>query len=482
MKASGHSKNGGHPESRPSKNAQPRNAMKKYLIRGAHNAEGTTGLVQEGGAGRAHSLYSEAMKNVFFVLLLLSANLFARHRPDLTEGNPSPAHGTEKTSENFSNQVADKDLDGIDDGLETWLLARYRPYFKFSSGESIYPIDAAVFVSQCELKFCGNPPNGDCDKNAGTVLSTLTQANALLGSETKLNVTKSPAKSAYHLSPRVGHDALGRYYPLPCPTKQQEKTAGNIGLYGHVVPIKLPNPYYYDLQHVPSGSDGPNTYYKVEYWMFCSYNDANGAGIANHEADWMTVQLIVDHAGNDWRIGTVLFYAHGHEMQFQMNQVLQGPNGSDSPTGDQGEKFLRYKGPNFGKSVDIWPISHTYSATLQNNQVRFYPDPETGEPTHPVVYPEKGSHEFWPTDEWYIHSPTDANGRGLSYLSTTIPNLGEVEHPLQEYPLANFILQYNGYWGCWSRKNSPPPGPTVHTEWTYPATSAIRWQLTGLEN
>lgn len=419
------------------------------------------------------------MKNILLFLLILSANLFVENNTFWTEVNPYQSYSVKKISENSNNQVPDKDLDGIEDKLETWLLARYRPYFKFSSGESIYPIDAAVFVNQCELKFCGNPPNGDCDKNSGTFLSSLTQPNALLVSNASLNITKSPAKTGYHLSPHVGHDALDRYYPLPCPTKEQEKMAGNIGLYGHVVPIKLPNPYYYDINHVPSGSDVGNTYYKVEYWMLCSYNDANGAGIANHEGDWMTVQLIVDHAGNDWKIGTVLYYAHGHEIQFQMNQVT---NGTDNPTGDQGEKFLRYKGLNFGKSVDIWPISHNYSASLQNNQVRFYPDLITGEPTHPVVYPEKGSHEFWPTDEWYIHSPTDANGRGLSYLSTTIPNLGEVEHPLREYPLTDFILQYNGYWGCWSRKNSPPPGPTVHTEWTYPASSSVRWRLTGLEN
>lgn len=192
----------------------------------------------------------------------------------------------------------------------------------------------------------------------------------------------------------------------------------------------------------------------------------------------MTVQLIIDHTGGDWKIGTILYYAHGHEIQFQMNEVT----GTDNPKGDQGEKFLRYKGVNFGKGVEIWPISKKYSASLQNNQVRFYADPTTGEYTHPVVYPEKGSHEYWPTNEWYIHSPTDANGKGLSFLSNNIPNLGEVEHPLNEYPISEFVLCYNGFWGCWSRSNAPPPGPSMHTEWTWPANSSIRWQLSGMEN
>lgn len=283
----------------------------------------------------------------------------------------------------------DKDQDGIDDGLEAWLLARYSPYFKFSDGESIFPIDAENYISQCDLKKCGSA-NGDCDKDAGTIMSPITNLESLLLSNPGLNITKSFAKSSYHLSPRVGHDGLGRYYPLPSPSKNDEKNFGNIGLYGHVVPIKLPNPWYYDRSHVPSNSDNGNTYYKVEYWQLCSYNDANGGGIGNHEADWMTVQLIIDHSDGDWKIGTVLFYAHGHEMQFQMNEV----KGTDYVNGDQGEKFLRYKGVNFGKSVEIWPISGNYSASLQDNQVRFYPDPVSGEYTHVVVYPEKGSHEY----------------------------------------------------------------------------------------
>jgi hypothetical protein len=387
-------------------------------------------------------------------------------------------HVENKVTNNLKNIIIDNDQDGIDDKLESWLLARYSPYFKFSSDESIFPIDAANYISQCDFKLCGSA-NGDCDKESGNFISPITDVNSVLLNNPDLNVTKSPAKSAYHLSPRVGHDGLNRFYPMDSPSKELEKSAGNIGLYGHVVGIKLPNPYYYDRTHVPSGSDAGNMYYKVEYWQFCSYNDANGGGIGNHEADWMTVQLIIDNSGGDWKIGTVLYYAHGHEIQFQMNEVT---NGTDNPTGDQGETFLRYKGINYGKDIDIWPISGNYSSSLQDNQVRFYPDPNTGEYTHPVVYPENGSHEYWPTDDWYIHSPTNTNGKGLSFLSGNIPNLGEVEHPLNEYPYSEFVLRYNGFWGCWSWKNSPPPGPTIHTEWTWPENSSIRWQLTGLEN
>ena len=418
------------------------------------------------------------MKTLHLFLLVMFASLLSWNKTASKEINNLQSNLLEKkVIANFKDDIVDNDKDGIDDKLETWLLERYRPYFKFSSGESIFPIDAADYISQCDFKLCGSN-NGDCDKDAGTFMSPITNLNAILTKYPGLNITKSFAKSAYHLSPRVGHNGLKIYSPLPSPGKDLEKVSGNIGLYGHVVPIKLPNPYYYDRNHVPSGSDVGNMYYKVEYWQLCSYNDANAAGIGNHEADWMTVQLIIDHSGGDWKIGTVLYYAHGHEIQFQMNEVTV----TDNPKGDQGEKFLRYRGVNFGKGVEIWPISKKYSASLQNNQVRFYPDPTTGEYTHPVVYPEKGSHEYWPTNEWYIHSPTDANGKGLSFLSNNISNLGEVEYPLNEYPISEFVLRYNGFWGCWSRDNSPPPGPSMHTEWTWPANSSIRRQLSGMEN
>jgi len=372
--------------------------------------------------------------------------------------------------------IVDNDRDGIDDNLERWLLDRYSPYFKFSSGESIYPIDAAYFITHCDFKLCGTN-NGDCDKNGGTIISHITNPTSILSKDANADVTHHAAKSAFHLSPIVGRDLVS-YLPLPSEPAANQKAAGNIGLYGHVVPIKLPNPYYYDIHHPPSSSDIGSYYYKIEYWQFFSYNDANSAGVANHEGDWATVQLIVEKTGNTWKIGTVLYYAHGHETQFQMNQVTQG---TEYLTGNQGEKLLRYKGINYGKSVTIKPISNEYSATLHNNQVSFYLDPNTGEYTHPVVYPEKGSHEFWPTSEWYIYSPTDANGKGLSFLSKNIPNLGEVENPLNEYGYAQLVLRYNGFWGCWSKSNSPPPGPTLHYEWTYPDNSSIRWQLQGME-
>jgi hypothetical protein len=67
------------------------------------------------------------------------------------------------------------------------------------------------------------------------------------------------------------------------------------------------------------------------------------------------------------------------------------------------------------------------------------------------------------------------------YLAATPPNLGEVEHPLEETEAARIILRYNGYWGAFSHNDDPPPGHPLDFEWTRPPTSSIRWLLTNLE-
>jgi hypothetical protein len=94
-------------------------------------------------------------------------------------------------------------------------------------------------------------------------------------------------------------------------------------------------------------------------------------------------------------------------------------------------------------------------------------------------------HEFWPSPYWEVTGAQKHGGddQADSYLAATPPNLGEVEHPLNEEPLAAVIMRFNGYWGSYSRelpgvfKNNPPPGPALHYNWTWPAASSIRWQL-----
>jgi hypothetical protein len=142
---------------------------------------------------------------------------------------------------------------------------------------------------------------------------------------------------------------------------------------------------------------------------------------------------------------------------------------------------------NWAKGVSLtWyegPVADNQNAeadrNAQNNVLRLMADPSTRQFTHPVVYVEHGGHEFWPTEAWsYQDAPSHSgNDAKHSYLAATPPNLGEVEHPFHEVPEDMLILRYNGHWGAFSRKNSPPQGPPLHSSWTWPAQSSVRWQL-----
>ena len=106
-------------------------------------------------------------------------------------------------------------------------------------------------------------------------------------------------------------------------------------------------------------------------------------------------------------------------------------------------------------------------------------DPQSGQYTHPVVYIEYGSHEFWPSQFWDFYLAPAHDGNSYSFLTNTPPNLGEVENLLPEaWDRANVILRYNGKWGAYSHwPGDPPQGPPRHDQWTYPASSSVRWQL-----
>jgi hypothetical protein len=114
-----------------------------------------------------------------------------------------------------------------------------------------------------------------------------------------------------------------------------------------------------------------------------------------------------------------------------------------------------------------------------------FQDPNTGAFTHPIVYIERGAHEFWPTDLGRVntiiggqkyHSPSH-DGDGDSFLTNTPINLGEVEAPMSVQGEAPLVLRFNGYWGAFSRETDPPFGPPLHGNWTWPADSSVSWQL-----
>jgi hypothetical protein len=387
--------------------------------------------------------------------------------------------------------AVDQDHDGIDDGLEHALLEKYRPYLLFSHdgrNEELRPADPWWYVQRSELL-----PNGDEDGSPVVPLETLRlNPKAILIDQSAQGssiITRTPAQSNFHINPRhkvagePGDDPAYQGNPWPQPGEPH-----NIGLFGHVVPVKLSDPYGYDFNKRYDGSATGDVYYKIEYWQFFGYNGAHKtSNIADHEGDWTSVQLIVDPRHNN--IATSIFhFAHGLLFRFDMTpqnnartSVFQGPDG----------EIKEWNGINYNfqsQSLDLSnlilggippQIENDYKALekAQNNVLRMFRDRTTGEFTHPVVYLENGTHEFYPSPAWRYYGAPNHNGEAEHYLTDTPPNLGEVEFPLNENRATTIVLHFNGIWGAFNKYNDPPPGPILHKNWLWPADSSIRWQI-----
>lgn len=378
--------------------------------------------------------------------------------------------------------LIDVDKDGIDDRTERDLLKRFRPYFKFSKfhdllnrpkEDEIYrPTDVLWYLTKSELL-----TSGDEDDKAFIPIETLrTNPNAVLTCDTskfgKSDLTKMIAPTNYHINPKENVDGESEGNPGRHGNSwNRVLTEKNTGLYGHVVPVRLTDPYNFNFDRVLTGNDQGETYYKIEYWQFFGYNEVNQSYIGNHEGDWTSVQLLVDSKNN---IISTFHFAHGVKMEFDFKTGVKFQfikNGSTKEF--TGENCCKPIGFGVGNNPDI-DLGIKWA---QNHRVRFYKDPQTGEFTHPVVYIENNSHEFFPTEFWNFYGAPNHNGESYEYLTETPPNLGEVESPLSETTSANIILKFNGYWGTFSRLTNPPQGPSLHKNWTYPASSSIRWQI-----
>ena len=370
--------------------------------------------------------------------------------------------------------VVDADGDGIGDNIEDQLLQKFSPYYLFSKDkvdghlteEHYNPADVWWYLQLSELL-----PSGDEDDDP------------VLGNAT---LAANPEALLFPLSDITSYSWKGSYYVNPL--QKAHGVSGdpgrhgrdwgyvlakkNVGLYGHVVRANRG----YRRGQIQQ-DDNSYTYYKIEYWQFFGYNNANAAlKFGDHEGDWATVQLLYDPTQDT--IAKVYHYAHGKEMVFDMAAATCHTAGA----ADWGS-YQEFRGLNYGRSFT------DAGDTASNNTVRFYPDPDSQEYSHPVVYIEYGSHEFWPTERGTYHAywhsidigqapPHRGDDLNHRYLTRSVPNLGEVERKTMIGPEARVILQYNGYWGAFGRKNHSPPGPPLHTEWTWPADSVIRPGLT----
>lgn len=383
----------------------------------------------------------------------------------------------------------DVDQDGIPDALEHELLARFTPLLRFSNdgGEEQYrPMDAIQYITWSELQSVGDEGQGVLLDNAA-----LKDPRRLLSMGTDVTSTPAFRNTDRYLHPLADVPHKGGNWARYGYAWNDVMANRNVGLYGHVVPFvaKAPQTDFLMCEQriQPQGRDrvlctidagrAPGRYYKVEYWQFFGYN---GVGkpfdLGDHEGDWCSVQLIIDAA--NLAIVQVHHFFHGHIAAFDLRKF---------PTWVPllGNNVREYRGPSWPAQVNLtWhkgadAQNNEADRFAQNNVVQLAADPLTGLFTHPVVYVEHGGHEFWPTAAWSFQDSPSHNGddRAHTYFASAPPNLGEVEHPLQETPYADVILRYNGRWGAYAKRNDPAQGPALHSNWTWPAQSSVRWQL-----
>ena len=239
-------------------------------------------------------------------------------------------------------------------------MKRFRPYFLFSHDghdENYAPADARLYIQRSELR-----DSGDEDGGKTTIAQASLAANPdgilFTASEPKFSpdVTASTEDlpSFYHINP-IEH--------VPGLTKDNPGRHGNdwaevlvnrhVGLYGHVVPFMAPGPYARDgidaYGVCPNGTTAlptppPRQLYKIEYWQFFGYNEAEHAYIGNHEGDWTSVQVIYDPQSD---VATsVSHFAHGLQFRFD---ITPEANASATPLAGPDGPMLQYVSCNYHK-------------------------------------------------------------------------------------------------------------------------------------
>ena len=192
----------------------------------------------------------------------------------------------------------DNDRDGIPDRLETQLLARFTPYFRFSldGGEEQYrPMDALNYVRWSELQNVGDEGKGVLIANSALSQNPnmlLSQGSSLLcdsHTDTKTCSASMQFRKDRFLNPLADVPRQGGNWARHGWAWADVLARRNVGLYGHVVHFRATPPQTDFLQcsrsKTASDTDrdwvlcdidldprNPRSYYKVEYWQFFGYN------------------------------------------------------------------------------------------------------------------------------------------------------------------------------------------------------------------
>jgi hypothetical protein len=354
--------------------------------------------------------------------------------------------------------LQDADYDDIPDGIEALLLLKFRPYYLFSTNkgndEHYLPTYYNDYLRRCGL--INRMDSGDVEfavhgafaGDPGQILSV----NCAPDGRCPTDLTTFHDRSNYRLQvdPSFyqgfddGRDLASHWNDIV--------SIGNVGLYGHVVPDQNGN-------------------YKIEYWQFYAYNYADQVSFYDHECDLECVHLLVNMAS--LICVSTTHYVHGTPIHFEMLNFKFEPLKPHWTN-----NIAEYRGENYGATgIDIFNSSDA----AQNNVVRFYaeilPDGSVGEPLHPLVYIEYGTHASWPSENWSYFGAPDHSGDSHQFLTTMPPNLGEVQNPMSEE--ARVILQFCGYWGSYAgpglpgHPNDNSPGASLHQSWTWPPVDIL---------
>jgi hypothetical protein len=343
----------------------------------------------------------------------------------------------------------DADSDLLSDAFEDQLLAKYRPFYRFSKDggeEDQRPADARWYVQQSALLSAGDKGDTSAVLYPLGVLQVLPDALLTKPPGAPLDPSHTNCVDTY-LSPNGSDD--GKPLSERGATWQEIETTRNIGLYGHVSRL----------------ANNPLAV-QVQYWQFYPYNDAHHDLIADHEGDWELVEVTViistDQPAKDTTL-SVTHYVHGQPVTTFFGEGTF----EDSEIGLI--KVLGTQPKNVQLDSPLGPL-----AAFGGHLELFCEGNDRTKCTHPVVYIEHGTHASWPTKDWeWTAAPKHGGDSVRRFLTSTPPNLGEVWAPRASTAGANLITQFTGHWGAFSRSLPPfvdtsnPRGPAMHRAWSW---------------
>lgn len=413
----------------------------------------------------------------------------------------------------------DLDDDGIPDVQEAALIKRFAPYVRFNKGEDRRPMDFTQFVKQSNLVTPNHFTSGDDQvfiENSFLAKTPLAvesykgyQGTSLIDSfsvNSDGRTCSSEGYLMYAIHPYVGDWKGGAAWT-------QVSNANLPGMVAHVSPFvpdslsDLPGEHFDPKTSAPTGPEcalrkdkdkcpdpkNPNapscavippSHYvktckhcvKIEYYQFFGLNDTHHAGIADHEGDLSIVTVVYDPdlpkagAGSPGGAVGVSHWVHGIEIRYDLTDpgshcILQSP--------EMVCKGINAGTPNYELIGDNFKTKHLNQISLaQNNNITFHADldnPNQQVPEHPEVFPELGSHEFWPSARGYVEGGNDHKGDDAAhtFLPQNIPNLGEIEHPFGD--LGKLVVNFKGKWGATGGDslNLSSPGPSLHQAWNW---------------